>query len=56
MSDEFMRQRAVQLSRLQSQRLHSQRDIFHSVMGAFSMHSAAYRDEYDVFSKNFGNR
>lgn len=56
MSDEFMRQRGVQVGRLESQRLHSQRDIFHSVMGAFSMRSAAYLEEYDIFSESFGNR
>src|SRR6266702_862608 len=42
MSDEFIRQKAVQGGRLESQRIHSQRDIFHTVMGAFSMHSNAY--------------
>ncbi len=56
MSDEFVRRKGVQLARLEAQSRHSQRDIFHSVMGAFSMHSAAYRAEYDVFSDRFGNR
>lgn len=53
MSDEFIRQRAVQRGRLESQRSHSQRDIFHTVMGAFSMHSNAYSGKYDIFSEMF---
>ena len=56
MSDEFIRRKAVPVGRLESQRIHSQRDIFHTVMGAFSMHSTAYLAEYDVFSEAFSNR
>jgi lipid A ethanolaminephosphotransferase len=56
MSDEFIRQKAVQRARLESQRNHSQRDIFHTVMGAFSMHSDAYAGEYDIFSDRFANQ
>jgi lipid A ethanolaminephosphotransferase len=56
MSDEFFRRRAVQIGRLESQRIHSQRDIFHTVMGAFSMHSDAYMGEYDIFSETFSNK
>jgi lipid A ethanolaminephosphotransferase len=56
MSDEFIRRKAVQIGRLKSQRIHSQRDIFHSVMGAFSMHSDAYMGEYDIFSETFSNK
>ena len=56
MSDEFLHQKAVQIGRLESQRSHSQRDIFHTVMGAFSMHSGAYLGEYDVFSETFANK
>jgi len=56
MSAEFLRQKAVQKSRLESQSAHSQRDIFHSVMGAFSMHSDAYTGEYDIFSNIFSNQ
>jgi lipid A ethanolaminephosphotransferase len=56
MSDEFVRRKAVQIGRLESQRIHSQRDIFHSVMGAFSMHSDAYTGEYDIFSETFSNK
>ena len=56
MSDEFRRQKAIQPSQLESQPAHSQRDIFHSVMGAFSMRSDAYQPEYDVFSGKFGGR
>lgn len=56
MSDEFIRRKAVQISRLEAQRMHSQRDVFHSVMGAFSMHSDAYLGAYDIFSETFANR
>ena len=53
MSDEFIRQKAVRAGRLESQGRHSQRDIFHTVMGAFSMHSDAYMRDYDIFSETF---
>ncbi len=56
MSDEFIRQKAVQSNRLESQRIHSQRDIFHTVMGAFSMHSNAYMGTYDIFSEMFSDK
>jgi lipid A ethanolaminephosphotransferase len=56
MSDEFIRKKAVQIGRLESQRIHSQHDIFHTVMGAFSMHSDAYMGEYDIFSETFSNK
>jgi lipid A ethanolaminephosphotransferase len=56
MSDEFIRRKAVQIARLESQRIHSQRDIFHTVMGAFSMHSDAYLGEYDIFSEKFADK
>jgi lipid A ethanolaminephosphotransferase len=56
MSDEFIRRKAVQIGLLESQRIHSQRDVFHTVMGAFSMHSDAYMGEYDIFSKAFSNK
>lgn len=56
MSDEFIRQKAVQASSLESQSGHSQRDIFHSVLGAFSMRSDAYMAQYDIFSKTFGSQ
>jgi hypothetical protein len=55
MSDEFVRENAVQIVRLESQRVHSQRDIFHTVMGAFHMHSNAYMAKYDIFSEMFSN-
>ena len=53
MSPEFIRQKAVQPGRLESQSTHSQQDIFHTVMGAFSMHSAAYMGARDIFSETF---
>ncbi len=56
MSDEFIRRKAVQRGRLESQGIHSQRDIFHTVMSAFSMHSNAYTDKYDIFSEMFSNQ
>jgi lipid A ethanolaminephosphotransferase len=55
MSGEFIRQKAVPSGRLESQRAHSQRDIFHTVMGAFSMHSSAYLGKYDIFSETFAD-
>jgi lipid A ethanolaminephosphotransferase len=55
MSEEYIHRKAVQIGRLESQRSHSQRDIFHTVMGAFSMHSNAYEGEYDIFSETFAN-
>ena len=56
MSDEFIRQKAVQSGQIESQRIHSQRDIFHTIMGAFSMHSNAYMGDIrhlqrDVFQQ-----
>jgi lipid A ethanolaminephosphotransferase len=56
MSDEFIRRRAVRTDRLESQAIHSQRDIFHTVMGAFSMHSNAYSSKYDIFSETFSDK
>ena len=56
MSDEFIRRKAVQVGRLESQRIHSQRDIFHTVMGAFSMHSDAYVSGHDIFSDQFADK
>jgi hypothetical protein len=55
MSAEFIRENAVQVDRLGSQRVHSQRDIFHTVVGAFHMHSDAYVPKYDIFSELFSN-
>jgi len=55
MSDAFIREKAVRADRLQGQGTHSQRDIFHTVMGAFSMHGAAYRGEYDIFNETFAD-
>jgi lipid A ethanolaminephosphotransferase len=56
MSDEFVRRKGLDAQRLESQVSHSQRDVFHTVMGAFSMHSGAYLPEYDIFSKQFANQ
>jgi lipid A ethanolaminephosphotransferase len=56
MSDDFIRRKSVQPGRLEAQRAHSQRDIFHTVMGAFSVHSAAYMAEYDIFSEAFSDK
>lgn len=53
MSAEFVRARAVQPGRLAAQLRHSQRDVFHTVMGAFTMESGAYLPEYDIFSDRF---
>ncbi len=56
MSDEFIHQRGVEPGRLEAQSSHSQRDIFHTVMGAFSMHSDAYQADYDIFSQSFSSK
>jgi lipid A ethanolaminephosphotransferase len=56
MSDEFIRQKDVQVGRLESQSAHSQRDIFHTVMGAFSMRSDAYVGDHDIFSRTFASQ
>lgn len=53
MSPEFARLRGVDADRLAAQPAHSQRDVFHTVMGAFGMRSAAYAPEYDVLSESF---
>jgi lipid A ethanolaminephosphotransferase len=53
MSEDFVRQKGVQPHSLEIQASHSQRDVFHSVMGAFSMHSEAYLPEFDIFSQTF---
>ena len=46
----------VDVRSLQAQASHSQRDVFHTVMGAFAMHSDAYLAEYDIFSRRFSDR
>lgn len=56
MSDEFARQHGVQATTIGLQSVHSQRDIFHTVMGAFSLRSDAYQEQYDIFSPAFSNR
>ncbi|MEQ1581664.1 MAG: phosphoethanolamine--lipid A transferase EptA [Steroidobacteraceae bacterium] len=56
MSEEFIRQKAVDARRLESQSLHSQRDVFHSVMGAFSMRSDAYEAGFDIFNEAFASQ
>jgi lipid A ethanolaminephosphotransferase len=56
MSDEFIRQKAVDARRLESQSRHSQRDVFHSVMGAFSMGSDAYVAGFDIFNEAFASQ
>ena len=56
MSDDFVRRKGLDAHSLESQVSHSQRDIFHTVMGAFSMRGGAYLPEYDIFSKKFANQ
>jgi len=53
MSAEFSRSNAVPAARLAAQPAHSQRDVFHTIMGAFSMRSDAYQPEFDVLSGAF---
>jgi lipid A ethanolaminephosphotransferase len=54
MSDEFARNRGVHPERLEAQAAHSQRDVFHTVMGAFSMRGDAYQARYDIFNDEYG--
>jgi lipid A ethanolaminephosphotransferase len=53
MSDAFIRLRGVEPGRLEMQPVHSLRDIFHTVVGAFRMRSDAYLAHYDIFSETF---
>ena len=55
MSDQFARGKGVDARTLASQAAHTQRDVFHSVMGAFSMRSPIYEARYDIFSPSFGS-
>lgn len=53
MSPEFTRARGVEKAQLEAQAAHSQRDVFHSVMGALALRSDAYDPRFDVFSEAF---
>jgi lipid A ethanolaminephosphotransferase len=55
MSDEFVQERALSPQRLAAQTAHSQRDVFHTVMGAFSMRSAVYLGNFDIFSSAYSS-
>jgi lipid A ethanolaminephosphotransferase len=52
MSSEFMQKEGVSVSQLKRQSEHSQRNIFHSVLGAFDMQSEVYDAKQDIFSGN----
>jgi lipid A ethanolaminephosphotransferase len=51
-SSEFMQKEGVSVSQLKRQSEHSQRNIFHSVLGAFDMQSEVYDAKQDIFSGN----
>lgn len=50
LSPAFARKHAVASRWLRPDARHSQREVFHSVMGAFDMRSEAYLPQYDLFS------
>ncbi|QDV05243.1 Phosphoethanolamine transferase EptA [Planctomycetes bacterium Poly30] len=56
MSEEFTERRNVHPAQLQAQTAHSQRDIFHTILGALSIQSEVYEEEYDIFNESFSNR
>jgi lipid A ethanolaminephosphotransferase len=50
MSEEFKRHKHIRPPELSADARHSQANVFHSVMGAFDMHSEIYRPDRDIFS------
>jgi lipid A ethanolaminephosphotransferase len=50
MSDSFQQSRGITAERLLARSVHSQAEIFHSVMGAFDMRSAVHDEARDLFS------
>jgi lipid A ethanolaminephosphotransferase len=51
LSPAFARRHAIAPQRLAADASHGQREVFHSVMGAFGMRSAIYAPQYDLFSE-----
>lgn len=49
MSQRFMEERDISATEFKQQDQHSHRHIFHSVMGALGLQSAAYEDAFDIF-------
>jgi lipid A ethanolaminephosphotransferase len=56
MSRAFMQREGVSRAQLEQQGRHSQSNVFHSVMGAFDMHSEAYEPRLDIFATASGGR
>jgi lipid A ethanolaminephosphotransferase len=52
MSDAFQRRHRVDASALTRGSAHSQANVFHSVMGAFDMHSSIYKPELNIFAED----
>ena len=50
MSPAFIEQKGISVARMAGQQHHSQLNVFHSVLGAFGVHSEAYDSRLDVFS------
>lgn len=50
MSNSFMNQSGVSITRLRQQDKHAHSNIFHSIMGAFGMRSDVYNNQLDIFS------
>ena len=50
MSPEFMKKKGINSDQIKQSQSHSHQNIFHSVMGAFNMHSDAYNDQLDIFN------
>ncbi|AMJ76794.1 sulfatase (plasmid) [Alteromonas stellipolaris] len=49
-SDEFLKQRKLDLSKLKQAPSHSQFNVFHTILGAFELDSPIYKPELDVLS------
>jgi lipid A ethanolaminephosphotransferase len=49
MSDAYRQHKQIAPAQLAPATAHSQANVFHSIMGAFDMHSAIYRRELDIF-------
>ena len=52
MSDEFIEHKGASNTRLNKEASHSQEFVFHSIMGAFDMHSDIYNSNLDIFSES----
>ncbi len=50
-SPAFLQRNGLSASQISGRGPYSQRNVFHSVMGAFDMRSAAYEPQFDIFRK-----